>query len=240
MMQLKSLLIAAVAAATLPALAPAAAQAQAHPDFTGAWVVTPYTGQLKPADGKPVPFTPEGKALYDKHLAAAAKGDKSWDETTICIPEGLPRLMIINEPFEIMQRDKAVYFVAQNRLPWRAYFNEELPKADDVDPMYLGFHVAKWEGSTLVIDSSGFRDSTVLDDKGLPHSEKLHLTQKIHLGAGGKTMTVDYTIDDPADYTHPWTARATFSKKPDSFQMPEEVCAAKLQSTAPSTRAASK
>jgi hypothetical protein len=46
-------------------------------------------------------------------------------------------------------------------------------------------------------------------------------------------MTVDYTIDDPTEYEHPWTARATFARMPPSFEFPEEVCAAKLATTAP-------
>ncbi len=228
MNSIRSLLAAGAALAALPVLAHAQA---GHPNFTGAWEVTPYTGQLKPADGKPVPLTAKGKAEYDKHLAAAAKGDRKWDETSICLPEGLPRLMIIKEPFEILQRDKTVFFVAQNRLPWKAYFNEKLP--DDPDPFYLGYHVAKWNGPALVIDSAGFRDSTVLDDKGLPHGEKLHLTQTLKLAPGGKTMTVSYRIEDPEFYSRPWTATASFARKPDSFQFPEEVCAEKLQSTAP-------
>ena len=226
-MKTQSLLTAAIALAALPALAHAAA----HPDFTGAWMVTPYSGALKPADGKPVPLKPAAKAVYDKHLAAAAKGDKSWDSASECLPEGLPRLMTVNEPFEILQRDKEIAFVAQNRVPWRAYVGEQLPA--DPDPFYMGYSVAKWDGPTLVIDSAGFRDVTVLDDKGLPHSEQLHLTQTFKMGKDGKTMTVRYTIDDPTDYTRPWSATATFVKKPASFQMPEEVCAAKLATTAP-------
>ena len=221
-------LAAGVALAALPALA----QAQAgHPNFTGVWTVTPYSGALKPTDGKPIPFKPEMKAAYDKHVAAAKAGDKSWDPAKECLPEGLPRIMTINEPFEIMQRDKAVYFVSQNRVPWKAFFGEQLPT--DVDPFYMGYSVAKWEGKALVLDSAGFRDNTVLDDKGLPHSEQLHLTTRFVLGKGGKTMTATYTITDPTDYTRPWSAKAVFVKKPASFQMPEEVCAAKLQSTAP-------
>ena len=97
----------------------------------------------------------------------------------------------------------------------------------------MGYSVARWEGRALVMDSSGFRDVSVLDDRGLPHSEKLHLTSRFVLGKGGKTLTVTYTITDPVDYTRPWTAKATFVREPDSFQMPEEVCAAKLQTTAP-------
>jgi hypothetical protein len=222
-----SLLAAGAALAALPALA----HAQAHPDFTGAWRVAAYNAALKPADGKPIPFKPEAKKVYDQHVAAAAKGDRTWDETTICLPEGLPRLELINEPFEIMQKDKAMYFVAQNRLPWRAYFGEKLP--DDPDPMYLGYHVAKWDGAKLVIDSSGFRDASVLDDSGIPHSEKLHLTATYALGADNKTMTVTWRIEDPDTFTQPWTATASFKRMPASFQFPEEVCAAKLQTTAP-------
>ena len=225
-----SILAGLLALTAVPALAHAAPSASAKPDFTGAWTVAAYTPALRPADGKPVPFKPEAKAVYDKHLADAAKGDKTYDGASICLPEGMPRIML-KEPFEILQRDKEVAFVAQNRVPWRAYFNEALPT--DVDPLFMGYSVAKWQGSTLVMESSGFRDVTLLDDKGLPHSEALRLTQRFHLGKGGKTMTVSFTIDDPQTFTGPWTARATFVKKPANFEFPEEVCAEKLQSTAP-------
>jgi hypothetical protein len=210
---------------------PALAQAQAHPDFTGAWTRLRYSPALKPLDGKPPPLKPQAKAVYEAHRAAAAKGDLSWDGTTECLPEGLPRLELGKEPFEILQRDKAVYFVAQNRLPWRAYFGEQLP--NDADPLYLGFSIAHWDGRVLVTESAGFRDTTVLDDAGLPHSEALHLTSRYRLAPGGKAMTVTFTIDDPTDYTRPWSASATYAKKPAGWQMPEEVCAAKLASTAP-------
>jgi hypothetical protein len=224
-----TLIAAGAALAALPALAHAAA----HPDFTGAWIVATYSPSLKPLDGKPVPFKPEAKKLYEAHVAAAAKGDRSWDDASICLPEGLPRLETIHEPFEIMQKSNAMYFVAQNRLPWRAYFNEKLPDPADADPMYLGYHVAKWDGAKLVIDSASFRDTSVLDDKGIPHSEKLHLTSTYAMGADGKTMTVTYRIEDPDTFTRAWIAKASFKRMPAAFQFPEEVCAAKLATTAP-------
>jgi hypothetical protein len=223
-----TLLSAGAALAALPALALAQG---AHPNLTGAWIITPYTGALKPSDGKPIPFKPEAKATYEKHLAATKKGDMSWDPARQCLPEGLPRLMTINEPFEILQRDKAVFFVAQNRVPWKAFFNQQLPT--DPDPFYTGYSVARWQGQTLVMDSSGFRDLTMLDDKGIPHTEQMRLTTRFNLGKGGQTLMATYTITDPGAFTRPWTATATFTKKPASFQMPEEVCAEKLETTAP-------
>jgi hypothetical protein len=231
-MTLKAGAAAAALLAAAPVLACGPAYAQAHPDFTGVWAIAPYSPALKAADGRPLPLKPEAKAQYDRRLAAAAKGDRSWDESTICLPQGLPRLMLVNKPFQIMQRPKAVFFLHQeNRLPHKAYFNEPLPA--DSDGFYLGTSVARWEGSTLVVESSGFREGTYLDDKGLPHSDALRLTERYRLGQGGKAMTVTFTIDDPKAYTRTWTAKASYVKKPASFEIPEEVCAEKLASTAP-------
>ncbi len=82
---------------------------------------------------------------------AIAKGDFSFDGVTRCLPPGLPRLMLMHEPFEILQRPKALYFVHQiNRLPRRVYLDEALPT--DVDPHYLGYSVGKWDGDALVVD----------------------------------------------------------------------------------------
>ncbi|HXR89483.1 MAG TPA: hypothetical protein VN750_04290 [Steroidobacteraceae bacterium] len=200
----------------------------AKPDLTGVWSITSDDSTLKTVDGKTPPLTPAADALYKKHLAEAAKGDRSFDGVTTCLPPGLPRLMLEKEPFEIMQRDKAVYIVSQvNRLPRRAYFNEKLPT--DVDPEYLGFSVAKWDGDTLVIDSSGFRDITLLDDSGLPHSEDMHLTERYTLSKDGKELHARFRIDDPKTFTRPWEARAEYKKLP-GYEIPEEVCADQLAS----------
>ena len=200
----------------------------AKPDLTGVWSITSDDSTLKTVDGKTPPLTPAADAIYKKHLAEASKGDRSFDGVTTCLPPGLPRLMLEKEPFEIMQRDKAVYFVSQvNRLPRRAYFNEKLPT--DVDPEYLGFSVAKWDGDTLVIDSSGFRDITLLDDSGLPHSEDLHLTERYTLSKDGKELRARFTIEDPKTFTRRWEARAEYKKLP-GYEIPEEVCADQLAS----------
>jgi hypothetical protein len=200
------------------------------PDLTGIWSITSKDSTLRTVDGKTPPLTPAAGAVYQQHLAAAAKGDRAFDGMTTCLPPGLPRLMLVKEPFEILQRDKAVYFVHQlNRLPRRAYFGEKLPKPDDVDPLYLGFSVAHWDGDTLVIESSGFRDGTLLDDSGLPHSEDLHLTERYQLAKDGKTLHARFTIDDPKTFTRPWEARAEY-KKLSGFEIPEEVCSDQLAS----------
>jgi hypothetical protein len=132
--------------------------------------------------------------------------------------------MLMHEPFEILQREKVIYFVHQvNRLPRRAYVGEKLPT--DVDPHYLGYSVARWEGDTLVIESSGFDDSTVLDAAGLPHSENLHVTERYELGRDGTRLHASFLIDDPATFTRPWAAKADYVRR-KGYELTEEVCAA--------------
>lgn len=207
------------------------AAAQAHPDFTGVWAITAPVQALKTAQGQAPPLKPEAQAVLAAHRALAAKGDYSFDGVTRCLPPGLPRLMLMHEPFEILQRDKIIYFVHQlNRLPRRAYLDDKLPT--DADPHYLGYSVARWEGDALVIESSGFDDSTLLDAAGLPHSEGLHLTERYELAKDGKHIHASFLIEDAATFTQPWTVEANYIKRA-GYEIPEEVCAAQAPADRP-------
>jgi hypothetical protein len=203
----------------------------APPDFSGVWFVVHRPHALKTVEGTAPPLTPGARAIYEQHRAAAARGDRSFDGMTRCLPPGLPRLMFVNEPFEILQRPKVIYFIFQlNRLPRRAYVDEQLPT--DPDPLWLGYSVAHWDGDTLVIDSAGFNDLTLLDDAGLPHSESLHLTERYQLSPDGKHLHARFTIDDPKSYTRAWTVKAEYVKRP-GYEIPEEFCMDKLRNKRP-------
>jgi hypothetical protein len=201
------------------------------PDLSGVWFISSHVGALKTVEGKAPPLTPEAKIVFDSHRAAAAKGDYSFDGTTHCLPPGLPRLLLMHEPFEILQKPKVIYFVHQlNRLPRRVYLDEALPT--DVDPHYLGYSVAKWDGDALVVESSGFDDSTMLDNAGLPHSEGLHLTERYLLSPDGKHLHLNLTIEDPKTFTKAWNAQADYVKRP-GYELAEDVCAATPEAKRP-------
>ena len=134
--------------------------------------------------------------------------------------------MLVGRPFEILQRPKTIYFIHElNRLPRRAYLDESLPT--DADPKYLGYSVARWEGDTLVIESAGFEDGTLLDAAGLPHSDALHLTERYQLDRGGKRLRAVFTIEDTRTFSAPWSFKAEYVKLP-GHELRENVCADKL------------
>jgi hypothetical protein len=76
--------------------------------------------------------------------------------------------------------------------------------------LYWGRAVGKWEGDTLVVETTGFNDAFWFSNGGLPHTAQLHLTERFSRPNLG-TLRYDVTIDDPGAYTRTWSAGWTLS-----------------------------
>jgi hypothetical protein len=122
---------------------------------------------------------------------------------------------------EIFQVPEKVllYQEAGNQLR-QVHMNREHPK--DLDPTYNGDSIGKWEGNTLVVDTVGFNAITWLDHVGLPHTEALHVVERIRR-VDHNTLVDDFTIEDPKAYTKKWTASQTYTLKP-GWEIAEYVC----------------
>ena len=91
-----------------------------------------------------------------------------------------------------------------------------------LQPAWLGDSVGRWEGSTLVVDTTGFNDSTWLNDKGAQHSDALHLVERIRPVLGGQYLEEKMTAEDPKTLAKPYTYTRYF-KKLDS-EVTDDVC----------------
>jgi hypothetical protein len=67
----------------------------------------------------------------------------------------------------------------------------------------MGQSVAKWEGEALVIDVTGFNDSTWFDRAGNFHSDALHVVER-YTRIQPDVIAYEATIEDPNVYTRPW------------------------------------
>jgi hypothetical protein len=86
----------------------------------------------------------------------------------------------------------------------------------------MGDSIGKWEGDTLVTDTASFNDKTTLDREGYPHSDAMHLVERIRR-VDHDSMVIDLTVDDPKAYTKPWEAKLIFQLRPD-WKIMEHVC----------------
>ena len=137
----------------------------------------------------------------------------------------MPRLLLSPYPFRIYQKPKYVAFVHELHHLYRViYLDEPNQTPDDLDPTYMGYPVAKYQGDTLVVSSNGYNDLTTLDRAGLPKSADFKLTEKYHLINGGKQLEATFTIEDPKYYTKAWSARQVFDRQDPNTEFAEYVC----------------
>ena len=196
---------------------PAFADSESHatvPDISGVWQITQYEHAIRTAEGKPPPLKPEARKVYEQNVAAR-KTLKPRSDLSRCVPPGTPRVMWAPRPLLILQTARKITFVHEyQHLLRHIYLDEPLPAAADVDPTFMGESRGRWDGDTLVIETLGVNDKTVLDRDGMPHSASLRVTERLHLIDGGKRLEDRVTIDDPETFTAPWTARVVFDRKP--------------------------
>ena len=226
MTQMKSLLLAAT---MMLAAAPALAQKIYEPpparDLGGVWMIEGDRSTLTTVDGKLPPMNKAARAKYNAAVKARAAGKPDFDTVEKCMPHGLPRLLLAAYPIEVLQEPTQITFIHEaQHMPRMVYLDATLPPIADIDPLWMGFSAGKWDGDTLVVESGGFRDRTTLDKAGLPHSTAMKLSERIRK-VDADTLEDVFTVEDPAAYTKPWTARVTYRRKP-GYRLKEYVCTA--------------
>lgn len=196
--------------------------ASAHPDLSGVWFERQYHRNIFP-EGTP-PLQPWAEELYKKRKleVTAADPDHPPDAVARCIPPGVPRIWYLPFPWEIVHaRDRVIMIFEVQIL--RQIFTDGRGHPKELEPTYMGDSVGKWEDDALVIDTVGLNDKTWLDANGLPHSDALHVVERLRR-INHDTLRADFTIDDPKAFTKPWSVEKFFDLKPD-WHIKEYVCA---------------
>jgi hypothetical protein len=87
--------------------------------------------------------------------------------------------------------------------------------------LYMGDSRGRWEGNTLVVDSTNFTDRIGVGGGTAP-STSLHLVERFTKTAPD-TVRYEFTVDDPATFTAQWTATLDLQTKP-GYQIYEYAC----------------
>jgi len=185
--------------------APAPKASDGKPDLSGVWMADGQTyffdlaAGLKPED---VVMLPAAKELQKRHI----DNEHGEDPLGHCLPHGVPRINTNGLfPFKIVQTPGLVVILYEQMNLFRQIFTDGRKLANDVNPTWLGYSTGKWDGDTLVIETTGLNGKAWLDtQKGRPASEALRVTERFRRKNFG-TLEVVATIDDPKNYAKPWT-----------------------------------
>jgi hypothetical protein len=214
--------IAALVLLTVPVAFPQS-KATTSPDLQGIWIArNSAAGNLEahaasqgvragasvivdPADGK-IPYKPEALAKRAENF----KNRATADPVGKCFSPGVPRMMYLPFPFQILQTPTQITIASEFAHSVRhVYMNNHGHYAEA--EFWMGDNRGKWNGNTLVIDTGNFNAETWFDEAGNYHSDKLHVVERITRLTADK-LNYEATITDPEVFTRPWTIRMTLDR----------------------------
>ena len=203
--------------------APAPRTPDGKPDLSGVWLNEWFYGGRvgKPPaalPGEPPPSTfgniganfPNGLPLqpWAVKLRDERKRLGSKDNPDAhCLPMGLMQFHEHPQPRKMIQTPEVLVILYEGNAGVRQIFTDgrALPK-NDPQPWWYGYSVGRWEGDTLVVETTGLRDNGWHDIDGSPQTDAAKITERFRRLNYG-TLKIDVTIDDPKAYTAPFTVR---------------------------------
>ena len=162
------------------------------------------------------------KANRATHGSNAVASTTSTEPIVKCLPPGVPAIYMVSiYPMEIMQVPGRVIMFFEYGNYVRQIFTDGR-KHQSLTPTWMGDSIGKWEGDTLVVDVSGFNDKTWIDSEGHPHSDALHVVERIRR-MDHDHLVDEITVEDPKAYTRTLTTKRVFDFQPD-WNIAEFVC----------------
>jgi hypothetical protein len=178
-------------------------------DLEGTWSDLPTNSPF--LLGVDLPYRPEAQNSAANHLELFKEGHSIASAHLTCRPTGVQGVTSPKGPVLILQTpDKLVFVAEEDREVRKVYLSDQ--HSQDLKPSYSGDSVGHWEGNTLVIDTVGYNGKGQLDEVGNPHSERLHMVQRLTMSADGNTLTNVITFDDPKYYTKAFTKTRTWRR----------------------------
>ena len=148
-------------------------------------------------EGGEIPYKPEARAKQRDNAANYLK----LDPEIRCYLPGVPRAIYQPFPFQIIQSPKHIMFVHEFANAVRTvYMTDQVEAPFD---SWMGWSNGKWDGDTLVIDTTGFNGKTWFDRAGNFASKSLHVVERIS-ARSPETLNYEATIEDPETFTKPW------------------------------------
>jgi hypothetical protein len=233
----------AIGAAVLAALLTTSMSAQAfddakYPDLSGQWVAVRVRGlggqpaydPTKPWGlGQQAPLTPEYQKVLEASLADQALGGQgNWHTGGECLPPGMPAMMTLYRPMEIVVLPEVTYILIDHVIDsHRRIYTDGRDWPKNVEPSFLGYSIGKWidekgDGhfGVLEIETRYLKGPRPLDPAGMPtHADNESvIKERIFFDKANPALLHDeITLEDHA-FTRPWTVLKSYRRLPGQFQ----------------------
>jgi hypothetical protein len=192
-----------------------------HGNRDGPGQVTPHIGNA--ADPVLKPWAAKQMQASNDEVLSGKRGLPFSAQST-CHPGGVPeQLLTPAEPFYFIQTPSEVWMIWQtDHMVRRVYLTGQ--HSETVQPSWFGESIGHYEGGdTLVIDTIGLQaHDSYLDWFRTPHTEKLHVSERLKLSADGSALEALVRVEDPDTFNEPLNMVRRWRKVPNPLY--EMVC----------------
>tara|TARA_R110000824_G_scaffold288508_5_gene476897 strand:+ start:23552 stop:24472 length:921 start_codon:yes stop_codon:yes gene_type:complete len=207
----------------------------AYPDWHGQW--NRAAGSLNwPSEGYeqagPPPLTDEYMAIWQGYTALQEAGIPAGDPPSTCLPQGMPRIMKMTYPMEIIVTPEITYIHAEWNSQFRRIYTDGRSWPDYILPAFNGYSIGEWHDEDgdgifdmLSVETRAIKGPRSFDSRAVPlHSNDQTLVlEEIRLL---DTMTMQNTITTIDDaLTGPWTVNQVYERQLDNIIWAEYACA---------------
>jgi hypothetical protein len=221
----------------LTAATSAAAQipraADGRPDLSGIWQVlgtAAWNIEDHSADrgvpagqgvveGGELPYLPEALEKRNENYRTRATSDPE----SKCYLPGIPRMMYMPFPFQIVQTPSHIAMAFEYVNAVRHIFLRGEHPEGPID-WWQGDARARWEGDTLIVDLVHFNGETWFDRAGNFHSDAMHLVERYTM-IDRNHIDYEVTVEDPKVFVRPWKmSMPLYRRLEKNVQLLEYVC----------------
>jgi hypothetical protein len=240
-----SIVLLALAASLLATVSGALAFDESmYPNLKGEWRRVPVAG-LK---GQPsydstkseglaqqAPLTPEYQAVLEASIADQAAGGPGNDPTYTCLAPGMPRVMIVYDPMEIIVTPRTTHMLMGHIHDSRRIFTDGRDWPEELEPTFQGHSIGRWIDTkfdghydVLEVETRAFKGPRVFDSTGLPlhQDNQTIIKERIYLDEADANILHDEITTIDHALTRPWAVNKTYRRMPVAHPAWREVICA--------------
>ncbi len=165
--------------------------------------------------------------------AAAQAAKQTFDPRTDdpglqCIPPGMPNAVLNPYPMEFVDQGDRILQRIEEWDARRVIYMSDGGPAATLEPSHLGVSVGRWEGNTLIVDTTQVA-FPLLDGEGTPMSENASLVERYSLSEDEQSLRYEVIVTDPeylqepAIWENTWVYRPGVEVRPFECTLRDEV-----------------
>jgi hypothetical protein len=172
---------------------------------------------VDPPDGK-LPLQPWAEIQKRENEA------KYIDQNTHCFLSGVPRFMYEAGAYQILQAPESITILSEEVHAFRVIATDGRPRIAQTIGLWLGDARGRWEGNTLVVETTNQNGRVFLDRRGTFYTNAATVTERFTM-LDRNTIAYGATVDDSLVYTRPFTIGLMLTRHTtQDFEMLEDSC----------------